>query len=443
MKKTLLLLLIATILATPSYAEMPFGKNRAFEYTMYSHIPYIEGIPDKVLPDTERRPPLVSHMHEYLVSPDDSPFNDVPPFLEKRVEWFIRYFQTTGRPHFTRWLERSYRYIPFIKKILKEEGLPEDLAYLALIESGFNPHAKSPKNAVGIWQFLPATGRRYGLRIDWWVDERKDTEKATRAAAKYLRALYERFGSWYLAMAGYNAGEGRIARAIRKHRTLRFDKIISKKRIIKRETRNYIPKYIAATIIAKDPERFGFSIPDEVSPISYEKVKVNGSLPLSTIARACGVSVREIRRLNPHIRRWFTPPDYTIYVPEGKAKEFTKKLAKLKPERIHLHKVRRGETIWHIARRYRIPVKPLLAVNNIKNPRRIRDGTVIMVPIRVAPKQSRRTYIIKKGDTLWDISRRFGIEVEDILRWNRLPSADMIRPGQKLYIGGIDNVHNS
>jgi hypothetical protein len=185
---------------------------------------------------------------------------NVPIIVNKNVESFIRYFQTNGRKHFEKWLGRSKDYMVMLQSILKENGVPEDLSYIALIESGLNPTVRSHANAVGMWQFIKGTATRYGLRVDWWIDERMDPEKATHAAAKYFKNLYGMFDSWYLAAASYNAGEGRVSRAIKRHGTEDFWELAAlKKRSLHRETREYVPKYLAALTIAKDPESYGFT----------------------------------------------------------------------------------------------------------------------------------------------------------------------------------------
>ena len=378
---------------------------------------------------------------------------DIPVEINHRVEAFIRYFQTKGRRHFTRWLQRSQKYLPMIKRIFREYGLPEDLAYLALIESGFNPNARSRANAVGIWQFMKATARKYGLRINWWIDERKDPEKATRAAALYLRDLYDMFGSWYLAVAGYNAGEGRIKRAVRKHKSQDFWTLARFKRTLKKETRNYIPKYIAAMLIAKDPETYGFEKPEDTGPLLYDKVRIPYATDIKVIAMASGTTVREIKRLNPELLRWFTPPDYPEYeikIPPGTKEVFVENMKKVPPPerlRFHTHRVRRGDTLWSIARRYRASIKEIMYLNNIRSPRRIRAGSRLVVPVRAEKKSrskkrrytyaqipSRGTYTVKRGDTLWDISTRFGIPLEYLMEINGLREGDLLYPGQKLIL---------
>ncbi|HHL38883.1 MAG TPA: LysM peptidoglycan-binding domain-containing protein [Deltaproteobacteria bacterium] len=385
---------------------------------------------------------------------------DVPVVMNKRVERFIEYFQTRGRRVFVRWLERGARYMPMIRRLIRESGLPEDLSYLAMIESGFNPRARSRAGAVGMWQFMKYTARKYGLRVDWWIDERRDPEKATKAAIKYLSDLYGMFGSWHLAAASYNAGEGRVMRAVRRYKSNDFWELAKYRRALKRETRNYIPKFMAAMIIAKDPAAYGFDDPSRGEPLRYEKAPVPYATDLRVIARAAGTTVDEIRRLNPELLRWFTPPDYPGYeikLPAGTAETFSRNMKKIAPPqrlRFHRHRIRPGETLSTIARRYRTGVRPIMYLNNIKNPRRIRAGRTLVVPVRArpaAPAQktvrsagrggsghggvaSDGTYTVRRGDTLWDIALRFGVPLKRVMRLNGLSADDLIRPGQKLVI---------
>ena len=313
---------------------------------------------------------------------------DVPIIVNKNVESFIRYFQTNGRKHFEKWLGRSKDYMVMLQSILKENGVPEDLSYIALIESGLNPTVRSHANAVGMWQFIKGTATRYGLRVDWWIDERMDPEKATHAAAKYFKNLYGMFDSWYLAAASYNAGEGRVSRAIKRHGTEDFWELASfKKRSLHRETREYVPKYLAALTIAKDPESYGFEPVAFNEELMYDKVRVSQATDLSVIADASGTSLEEIRRLNPELLRWFTPPNYPGYmvkIPAGRTEMYAENMSKLPAaKRIAFlqHKVKRGETISRIAKRYGTGVKPILHLNNIKGTR-LKPGTTIMIPVR-------------------------------------------------------------
>lgn len=356
-------------------------------------IPGLDGAWDGADEPTELHPvfafeyPPREHYLESCLYENPDALPDVPVVVNNSVEWFIRYFQNSNREHFEVWLARTSRYMDMIHQILREEDVPEDLFYIAMIESGLNPRARSRSNAVGMWQFIRATAVRYGLRVDWWIDERRDPEKATRAAARYFKSLYGRFGSWYLAAAGYNAGEGRVARAVRRHNSTDFWKLARYRWPLRRETRNYVPKYLAAMLIAKDPGKYGFDVSYH-DPVDYDKVNVPQATDLRVIARAAGTTVSELRRLNPELLRWFTPPnhpDYQIKLPAGTAERYMENIEKVpSDERVKFlrHRVRRGDTLYTIARRYGAPLKHIIYLNDIKRPRLIRPGMVIMVPVR-------------------------------------------------------------
>jgi membrane-bound lytic murein transglycosylase D len=324
---------------------------------------------------------------------------DIPIVINGKVERFIQYFQTTIREKFVTWLGRSEKYIPFMKSVLKEHGLPEDLVYLALIESGFNPYAYSRAKAVGMWQFISLTGKRYGLRVDWWVDERRDPEKSTIAAAKYLKDLYDMFECWYLAAAGYNAGEYKIIKAMKRYRTEDFWKL-TKYRYLKRETKDYVPLMIAAALVAKDPEKYGFTDIEYEDPLQYEKVNVPELTGLSLIAKACETSLDEIKDLNPELRREVTPPnesEYEIKIPFGKKDLFLKNFEMLQPlEKFSFktHLIKKGETLKGIARVYRVDLEPLLEINHLKKTSKISKGSILLIPF--SKGEERRPLVVQK-----------------------------------------------
>jgi membrane-bound lytic murein transglycosylase D len=311
---------------------------------------------------------------------------DIPIVINARVEQFIECFQTTARERFVTWLARSQKYIPFMKNLFKAHGLPEDLVYIAFIESGFDPYAYSRSKASGPWQFIRWTGKRYGLRVDWWVDERRDPEKSTIAAAKYLKDLYERFECWFLAAAGYNAGEYKIINAMKRYRTEDFWKL-AEYRYLKRETKNYVPQMIAVALIAKDPERYGFTEVEYQEPLRYEKVKVPELTGLSLVAKACETSVEEIKDLNPELQRGVTPPRedaYEIKIPIGTKDLFLKNFEALQlPEKFQFrtHRVKTGETLSGIARHHRVGLEPLLELNHLKRTSRISKGMTLLIPL--------------------------------------------------------------
>ncbi len=311
---------------------------------------------------------------------------DIPIVINARVELFIECFQTTARERFVIWLARSQKYIPLMKEVFKAHGLPEDLVYIALIESGFDPYAYSRSRASGPWQFIYWTGKRYGLKVNWWVDERRDPEKSTLAAAKYLKDLHERFACWYLAAAGYNAGEYKIINAMKRYRTVDFWKL-AEYRYLKRETKNYVPQMIAAALIAKDPKRYGFTDIEYEEPLRYEKVRVPELTGLSLVAKACETSVEEIKNLNPELQRGVTPPNedaYEIKIPFGTKNFFLKNFEALQPlEKFQFktHLVKTGETLTGIARHHRVDLEPLLELNHLKRTSRVSKGMTLLIPL--------------------------------------------------------------
>jgi len=401
--------------------------------------------------------------YSFEVLPKDRPKPkqefDIPIVINAKVEQFIQYFQTSARKPFSNWLARSERYIPFMRNLLKESGLPEDLVYLALIESGFNPYAYSRAKASGPWQFIYLTGKRYGLTSNWWIDERRDPEKSTIAAAKYLKDLYDMFECWYLAAAGYNAGEKKIAAAMKRYRTEDFWEL-TKYRYLKRETKDYVPQMIAAALIAKAPEKYGFFGIEYQEPLRYEKVKVPEVTDLRLIARACEVTLDEIKELNPELSRWCTPPnfpDYEMKVPFGKKELFSKNFENLySGERFQFktHVVRKGDTPSSIARLYRVDLEPILEMNRLNKKSRLSAGMNLLIPLPKDqgpnPDQMAKnkpggtghgskpagtmTYTIKKGDTLWSIANEMGVNLGALSRWNNLYPDKKLMPGDKLKI---------
>jgi membrane-bound lytic murein transglycosylase D len=311
---------------------------------------------------------------------------DIPIVVNARVEQFIQCFQTTLREKFVTWLARSGKYIPIMKRLLREQGLPEDLVYMAFIESGFDPYAYSRSKAVGPWQFIYLTGKRYGLKVNWWVDERRDPEKSTIAAAKYLKDLYETFACWYLAAAGYNAGEYKIIKAIKRYRTEDFW-TLTKVRYLKRETKDYVPLMIAAALVAKDPEKYGFTDVEYQKPLRYERVKVPELTGLSLVAKACEASLEEIKDLNPELRRGVTPPnenDYEIKIPFGRKDLFEvtfQILQAFEKFEFKTHLVKKGETLKGIAKLYRVDLEPLIELNHLSKATPISKGTILSIPI--------------------------------------------------------------
>lgn len=302
---------------------------------------------------------------------DERPFH-IPLILNDSVENEIAYFTTRGRNMFQHWLDSSARYLMVMKKILQEHNLPEDLAYLAMIESGFDPHAVSRKKAIGPWQFMIATGRKYGLSVDQWVDERRDPVKSTRAAATYLRDLHNLFGSWPLALASYNAGTTKVLRAVLLARSEDFWDLRASRQI-RKETRNYVPRYMAALIIAKDPRAYGFTVP-ETEAYEFDEVIVRESTDLRQIARYARCSYEDIRELNPELIQGATPPKirYLLRLPPGTKSAYKAGVAKsLREEKFRQERIE--------AMRRRLPFSKLIATPPVK----IFDPTC---PVNIVPR---------------------------------------------------------
>jgi soluble lytic murein transglycosylase-like protein len=300
-----------------------------------------------------------------------------------RVRHFINTYSKNQKEHFAKALARSGRYFPMIAKTLHEEGLPEELAYLALIESEFSPQASSPAGAVGLWQFVPSTARKYGLKMDSWVDERRDPIKATRAAAAHLKELHGYFGRWYLATAAYNGGQGAVNRAMQSVGTKDFS-ALTETANLSDETRNFVPRFVAAALIATDPKKYGFGDVIYEMPLEYEEVEVHGYLQLASVAEIAGADVQSVKELNPALLRGHTPPgedSYLVKVPAGHAQIFAQAYQRSRdthsPQMV-THEVQRGETLFSIARRYGQKARSLMELNGLTDSR-LRVGQKLMV----------------------------------------------------------------
>ncbi|BCA54489.1 putative Lytic murein transglycosylase [Nitrospira sp. KM1] len=322
------------------------------------------------------------------------PEYNVPIVMDSSVQSHMRYFNTSIRNRFEQWLVRLSRYRPLVDTIFAEFHLPSDLVYLSLVESGFNPYAYSRAKATGPWQFMKGTAKVYGLRVDSYVDERRDPIKSTIAAARYLRDLYDMFGTWPLAMAAYNAGEGKVMRALHKAQAESFTDI-SKTRLIRRETKEYVPRFMAATIIAKNPDRYGF--PQEPTEIhEFDEVVVNRPMHFHAIANATGIRFDVLRLLNPELRRDATPPggeSYHLKVPVGTKARVEQLLARIPSHKFpaiaskpsapvaatsRWYKVRVGDTLEKLSKRFRIPLKTLMSKNSLTG-NVIRPGELLVI----------------------------------------------------------------
>jgi len=393
--------------------------------------------------------------------------HDLPIEINDRVLGLLDYYQNgRGRGAIEFGLERMGKYQPMIERILKEEGVPLDLIYLCQAESAFEPRALSRASAKGMWQFISSRGKEYGLRQTWWIDERSDPEKSTRAAARHLKDLYQEFGDWYLAMAAYNSGPVRVQRAMEKTGADNFWSLADK-RALPRETINYVPNILALTIIGKNPSKYGFSV-SSISPTETERVSVEKATDLRVIAEAIDLPVEDLRALNTHVLRWTTPPDdpdFQLVLPKGYAEKFNEQISSLPESKRILYKdhvIRKGDTLAGIARTYGMTVTQLSQANNLGKKPVLRVGQSLVIPLsgvtpprigagskpatttssasagtKVAatkPSAPATTqpgtvksvfYTVRPGDTLVKIATRFNTTVEKLKAWNHLTSTQL------------------
>lgn len=378
--------------------------------------------------------------------------HDLPIENNERVQSFIELFQGNLRDFMQESLNRSAKYLPMVQEVFRAEAIPLDLAYLAIVESGYKSNALSRASARGIWQFMPATGKEHGLAQNWFLDERSDPEKATRAAAQYLKALNRMFdGDWNLAMASYNAGPGRLQRAVKRSKVNNYWELTATSRYLPKETRNYVPMIMAAVLIARNPQAYGFE-PATASLLTYDRVTVPDALDLRTVAEWTGSTIEEIRDLNPELRRTTTPVGaHDLKVPVGMAPIVEAKLASADPSlfaQFARHKAKAGETLATIARKYQVTRTDLAAANNLRTTSKLKSGQPLLIPRVVtaalaarptetaatsASATTRMTYHVRSGDTLSAIARNFDTTVDEIKKWNSLTSSN-ISVGARLTI---------
>jgi membrane-bound lytic murein transglycosylase D len=403
------------------------------------------------------------------------PGTTVPLVVNNLVEQSISFFTGRGREHMERWIGRSGKYFPMMRRIFREEQVPEEIIYLSMVESGLNPQARSWAKAVGLWQFMKGTGKLYGLETNFWRDERRDFEKATRAAARHLRDLNEEFGDWYLALAAYNSGAGRVYRGIRRSKSTDYWHM---RPHLPRETRGYVPQYIAVTIIARDPVAHGFGHVTPEPELTFEEVTVDDCLDLEVLARCAGTTEEVLRELNPELVQWCTPPatrGYRLRVPVGAAREFPTLYAQIPDDQKRdyvVHTVRRGETLRSIAGSYGVSTVVLREANSLGRSKRLKAGRSLVVPVHrggssaaltvqaseppvkrkpadrtrmeralaqgqrtqpgVPEGRSRVTYRVKRGDTIGHLAEWFGCRAADIRNWNDIPYGRHLLEGATL-----------
>lgn len=374
-----------------------------------------------------------------------------PVVFNRQVEMYLQLFQGKQRKQFGRWLARSGTYRTLMEQELQNKGLPTDLIYLSMIESGYYELAYSRAKAVGLWQFMKGTGRQYNLKIDKYIDERRDPVKSTKAAVAYLSDLYKEFGDWHLAVAAYNGGPGKVKRGLRKHGVDNFWDLAAKKHL-QLETKRYVPKLIAALVIARNPEKYGFSNIVYESPLEFDTITVGPNMSLRALALISDSTEKQIKELNHELKRGKTPANLATY--KAKIPTHTGVIAKKNLTRLHsiagtdykTHKIRIGDTLNKICKRYDVNKTTLLKVNNLRSSKLI-PGRNLRIPYSTmtyqllpegstdamaAYKDNLILHRIKKGETLSKISNRYRVPTEVIVAWNGLKNSHSIRAGQQL-----------
>ncbi|MEK6555989.1 MAG: LysM peptidoglycan-binding domain-containing protein [Bdellovibrionota bacterium] len=415
------------------------------------------------------------NIQEVTVTPPADGYKPSPHYgnvstpMNPSVQKWINYFTGRGRKHMQVYLERSSRYIPMMKGVFRERGMPDELAYIALIESGFSPTAFSHASAVGYWQFIRGTGLRYNLKIDPYTDERRDPILSTQAAANYLDTLYGMFGDWHLAIASYNAGENRIAGAVRKTRNRNFWEIAAMRRALPRETQNYIPKYVAAVYIASNPEAYGFTNIDFQPEFEFESIVIQKPVSLELLAEALGIKYEDLKRMNPRYKSDYVPVytdrENAVRVPVGRTADALAMIERAYSEAprryiasFEYYKVRRGDTLSGIARKFRTSIARIRDLNDWAGRKTmIRIGQKIKVPdgmpmqaieretkkekssrAPAAKKESNniqvRYHRVEKGETLLGIAHRNNLTMSELIKLNKMANRKHVRIGEKLLV---------
>jgi len=360
--------------------------------------------------------------------------HDLPLTVNDEVLSFLNFFQTPrGKLIVGTGLSRSGKYRDMIARILREEGVPQDLIYLAQAESAFQPAALSRAGARGIWQFVPWRGNEYGLRRSWWVDERQDPEKATRAAAQHLRDLYGLFGDWYLAMAAYNCGPGNVQKGIERTGYADFWELY-RRNVLPRETKNYVPIIVALTLIAKDAAHYGIQAEME-RPVPSDVVKPGRAIDLRLVAETIDVDVETLRSLNPSLLRLATPddPTFELHLPVGTAPKFSAEIADIPAEKWvswRRHRVEPGETLTSLAKKYKVTAAAIAAANSLGGSTALTSGDKLIIPATQPASETKSRlvrYRVRKGDTLGGIADQFSVSTDQLRQWNALKSARVSR----------------
>ena len=379
----------------------------------------------------------------------------IPIEINEKVEMWINYFQGRGRVHMERYLARSTRYEAIMKKVLRDNKVPEDLFYIALIESGFSSSALSRASAVGYWQFIRGTGKRYKLTINQLLDDRRDPVLATQAAADYFKDLYGLLGSWYLSMAAYNVGEGRVIRAVKKYKTRDFWELARNKRALPKETDNYVPKYIAAKLIAKNPDKYGFDGIDYMPPIEFDFLSFDQPVNMRLMAERMNINYEDFKDLNPKYKGEIAPLDngaLSLRIPPGTreaamlaAKESSVATAEFIPDQneLQVYKVKKGDTFSTLARKFKTSSAYIREINDFARKRKLKAGQRIFVPDRTPLQEKRpvvlakvggRYYIVQSGDSLSSIAEKYKVTVEDLKKINKFNRKTVLKSGTRIQL---------
>jgi membrane-bound lytic murein transglycosylase D len=402
----------------------------------------IDEIADQPLPEPETLDPSLRGRAEVEVN---SIAHDLPLTVNDQVLSFLNYFKTPrGSAIVETGLRRSGRYRDMVRRVLKEEGLPQDLIYLAQAESAFQPQAVSKAGARGMWQFMSFAGRKYGLQKTWWVDERQDPEKATRAAARDLRDLYEQFGDWYLAMAAYNSGAGAVQHAVERTGYADFWELYHRN-VLPRETQNYVPIILALALVSKDPARYGVE-GDTEPALKADLVKPGQAIDLRLVAETIDTDLESLRSINPELLRLVTPPDpdFVLRLPEGTAERFFAEIAAIPPEKWvswRRHKVELGETLTSIAKQYRISSAEIAEANELQAGATLEEGQKLIIPAAARPEAATGKmirYRVRRTDTIGTIADEFDVTAVELRKWNHLRANRVVRGmSLRIYPGGM------
>ena len=412
--------------------------------------------PEVTTPPLAQEPVLTPEQRRILSLKSGLDF-DLDLFESKEVERYFAYYTGPARETFARWLKRAEAHLPSVRESLVRNGLPQDLAMLPFAESGYNCYAYSWAGAGGMWQFMPYTGRKYGLTVDWWIDERRDPGLATEAAGKYLAFLNDMFGDWYLALAAYNAGEGKISRALAGTDADDFMDLVSRNNLLNRrarlkpETQNYVPKFIAITKIFQNLEALGFDPVRWDAAPKLETVNVAGGTDLLALAKSGGLTWDEFHMLNPAFRRQVSPPDRNVRVSipvekKGPMLAYLENPGLRPSEGLITHLVKKGESIKSVAKHYRVPQEVICQING-QGAQALKPGQCIKIPAsstgEAMPERLKKTrsiasgranYVVGKSDNVWSISKKYHVSVKTLLTANGLTTSKGIKPGMRLSI---------